>query len=935
MRTTSLTTLPLPLVALVALLALALCAADEAPDASDARPRVTRDDLALDLVLSEPAIATPVAIDVDRSGRVWVIESNTHFQPKDYARHATDRVLVVTPAAGAEGGAATIAVFADGLEQTMALALGESRSGDALFLATRRDVRLLLDADRDGRADRTVFLARLETAGTYPHNGLSGFAFDGLGNVYFATGENLAVPYRLSGSDGASVVGGPDGGSIFRMRLDGGGLERWALGFWNTFHLACDPFGRLFAVDNDPDSRPPCRLLHIVRGGDYGYRRWLGRKGLHPFTSWDGELPGTLPMVSGTGEAPSGILWYASGSLPEGIHGKLLVTSWGDHRVSAYALAENGASFTSAPAPLVTGGEDFRPVGIATAPDGSVYFSDWVKKDYPVHGHGRLWRLRARTADGSVDASSAEAPPAVRRYRTLVSLARRGSLGDVLEPALADPSPEVRAAAVRLAVETGEIAAERLAALALAPPGATSGRDPGVCLEALTALARGDALLPDESVTALEELAIGADPFIAAAAVRVLARAVAPRALEERAQRLIDRGAPDDAARRLALLLALRARGDVRHRHLAGAFLADPDPAVRRAALQWVGEDRLFEHRAAIDRALSAGTPARAVLDAYLAARTLLAGESPEERDRVFRGDALGAVLRDRRAPAALRVLALRTVARRGARFDIDFLRELLASRDDGADSLRLDAIRALADAAVPGGAELLLAEAQRASNPLRLRREAIAGLSAYLPDARLAAELAGLAALDGSTTAQSAGTDGGALARESRRSLRLGGGLPDDDEPKAYDRDALLRASDGDPARGEILFFHPRGPRCGLCHTVAGRGGVAGPDLSRAALLGRERIVDSILTPSREVAPHFVTWVVVTPGGAVSGTLLREEADGALVLASTEGTTRRVPPGEVLEATTSPVSIMPEGLLDLLDTDEIAELLAYLDSLR
>ena len=68
--------------------------------------------------------------------------------------------------------------------------------------------------------------------------------------------------------------------------------------------MTFDAFGRLFAVDNDPDSRPPCRLLHIVEGGDYGYRFRNGRKGLHPFTAWNGELPGTLGMVAGTGEAP-------------------------------------------------------------------------------------------------------------------------------------------------------------------------------------------------------------------------------------------------------------------------------------------------------------------------------------------------------------------------------------------------------------------------------------------------------------------------------------------------------------------------------------------------------------------------------------------------------------------------------------------------------
>ena len=79
----------------------------------------------------------------------------------------------------------------------------------------------------------------------------------------------------------------------------------WATGFWNPHASCVDGFGRMFTVDNDPDDRPPCRMLHIIPGGDYGYRFRNGRRGIHPFTAWDGELPGTLPMVSGTGEAPN------------------------------------------------------------------------------------------------------------------------------------------------------------------------------------------------------------------------------------------------------------------------------------------------------------------------------------------------------------------------------------------------------------------------------------------------------------------------------------------------------------------------------------------------------------------------------------------------------------------------------------------------------
>src|SRR5262245_43928768 len=514
--------------AAAAILACASFAADpgETPP-KVAPPAVLRPDLELTLFASEPEIATPIAIGLDRRGRAWIIESNTHFQEPDYSRHPTDRILILEDQDG-NGSADRIEMFADGLQQTMALALGgEGR----VYLATRREVMLFEDTDGDDRADRRTFLARLQTLEEYPHNGLSGFAFDDLGWLYFAIGENMGVAYTLTAKDGSSLRGGPEGGSIFRMRADGSRLERWATGFWNTFHLGFDAFGRLFAVDNDPDSRPPCRLLHIVRGGDYGYRRWLGRKGLHPFTAWNGELPGTLPMVSGTGEAPSGVVAYEHQGLPADLRGSLLVTSWGDYRLDSYRLEPRGASFRSRSEPLVRGNEFFRPVGIAIAPDGSVLFTDWVDREYHVHGKGRIWRLRRKRSDQSPGPTPAEPAPAVAaaaevrlahpvwavrqeatlelarsgegsrlarevlgrssdpraRYQALVVLARRGELlKDGAAAGITDPDPVLRAAALRLLRNGSSLPDERALKLLGDPT-------PEVKLEAILSLAGGSA----------------------------------------------------------------------------------------------------------------------------------------------------------------------------------------------------------------------------------------------------------------------------------------------------------------------------------------------------------------------------------------------------------------------------------------------------------
>ncbi len=188
-------------------------------------------------------------------------------------------------------------------------------------------------------------------------------------------------------ADKSRQVGSGEGGNIYRCGQDGSSLQRIATGFWNPFGIHFDPVGRLWTVGNDPDSKPPCRLLHVAFTGDYGFQFRFGRAGIHPLLSWNGEYPGTLPMAAGTGEAPCAVVGH-------GEH--LWVTGWGDNRIERYVLRAHGATWKSATEVAVQGDASFRPVGIAVAPDGSMYITDWADRSYPVHGKGRLWRLSRR-----------------------------------------------------------------------------------------------------------------------------------------------------------------------------------------------------------------------------------------------------------------------------------------------------------------------------------------------------------------------------------------------------------------------------------------------------------------------------------------------------------------------------------------------------------
>lgn len=345
-------------------------------------PEVLDADFELRLFAEHPDIVTPIGATFDRRGRLLVIESHTHFRPGKYEGPPSDRIRVLEDTDG-DGRADRFTTYYEGLTHAMALAAAPDGT---IYVATRSKILQLRDADKDGIADKggEVEIAKLDTAGNYPHNGLCGLTFDQEGRLWFGLGENLGKPYKLIAADGTTLSGGGEGGNVYVCNADGSQLKRMATGMWNPFGLCVDPRGRIFCVDNDPDLTPYCRLLHIVPGGDYGYAFRYGRSGKHPLQAWEGELPGTLPIVAGTGEAPCAVIPF---------EGQLWVTSCWTNRIERYALEPQGASWKSKTEIVVKSDYKFRPVDFALAPDGSLFFTDWVNPSYPVHKQGRVWRL--------------------------------------------------------------------------------------------------------------------------------------------------------------------------------------------------------------------------------------------------------------------------------------------------------------------------------------------------------------------------------------------------------------------------------------------------------------------------------------------------------------------------------------------------------------
>lgn len=138
-----------------------------------------------------------------------------------------------------------------------------------------------------------------------------------------------------------------------------------------------------------------------------------------------------------------------------------------------------------------------------------------------------------------------------------------------------------------------------------------------------------------------------------------------------------------------------------------------------------------------------------------------------------------------------------------------------------------------------------------------------------------------------------------------------------------------------GDVGDGWRMFFGPFAASCGNCHTLQGRGGNVGPDLTTVAVrMDRKRLVDSILHPSREIAPQFVPWVVELKDGRVLTGLsqgLSEDAKSERFV-GTDGRRFEIAVSDIESKTASKQSIMPDGLDKQMSKQELYNVIRLLE---
>lgn len=171
------------------------------------------------------------------------------------------------------------------------------------------------------------------------------------------------------------------------------------------------------------------------------------------------------------------------------------------------------------------------------------------------------------------------------------------------------------------------------------------------------------------------------------------------------------------------------------------------------------------------------------------------------------------------------------------------------------------------------------------------------------------------------------------ASADQKQRIRELTRDLPDNDQQMttviSNRKEAYLRHS-GSVTSGTEIFRK----QCGLCHQVAGKGNVVGPNLDGIGNRGLDRILEDVFMPNRNIDAAFRASLVLTEEGKVITGLIKRVEGERMVIVDQKGKEISVAVDEISDQKKIPNSPMSSNFHETLDESKTNDLLAYLLSL-
>ncbi len=158
---------------------------------------------------------------------------------------------------------------------------------------------------------------------------------------------------------------------------------------------------------------------------------------------------------------------------------------------------------------------------------------------------------------------------------------------------------------------------------------------------------------------------------------------------------------------------------------------------------------------------------------------------------------------------------------------------------------------------------------------------------------------------------------------------------LPVENERNHWTQQELLsyltgpQAAQGDARHGAVIFEKAQ---CVRCHRFGTRGESVGPDLTNISRrFQKKEVLESILFPSQVISDQYASRAIVTKDGRALTGMVAPTGTGSLVILQANGEKIELPEDQIEFNSRSKVSAMPDGLLNKLTLEQVADLFAYL----